>query len=137
MKFFILTVIAVFLLCCNNSKREIEQKKDTKVLLRNDTINVVKLSDTMVIYESTCRGCAYEESTRFSISDSLGIVKLEDVITTDNSSPDVAGGNVSKDLILVPLKAGLTTIKVYKFPEQTATAKDSARFTPYKIEIQN
>ena len=91
----------------------------------------------MVIYESTCRGCAYEGSTNFGISDSLGIVKLDNVITTDNSSPDMAGGSISKDLILVPLKTGTTAFKLYKFWEQVATAKDSARFTTYTVEVKN
>ena len=106
-------------------------------MLLTDTLNVVKLSDTLVIYESTCRGCAYEGSTHFDISDSLGLVKLLNVVTIDNSSPDMAGGSISKDLILIPLKTGAATIKLYKFWEEQTTAKDSARFTSYKIEVRN
>ena len=126
---------------CTNSKKEKEVVKatieDNRISLRSDTINLVKMTDTMVIYESTCRGCAYEGSTNFGISDSLGIVKLDNVITTDNSSPDMAGGSISKDLILVPLKTGTTAFKLYKFWEQVATAKDSARFTTYTVEVKN
>ena len=124
-------------LSCNNSKKEIKAKKDTKVMLRTDTTNVVKLSDTLVIYESTCRGCAYEQSTHFEINDSLQIIKLLDVITTDNNSPDVDGGSISKDLILVPVKTGSTSFKLYKFWEKDTKPEDSARFTTYKIEVQN
>ena len=49
----------------------------------------------------------------------------------------MAGGSISKDLILVPLKTGTTAFKLYKFWEQVATAKDSARFTTYTVEVKN
>lgn len=126
---------------CTNSKKEKEAVKETiednRISLRSDTVNLVKMTDTMVIYESTCRGCAYEGSTNFDISDSLGVVKLDNVITTDNSSPDMAGGSISKTLVLIPVKAGLTRIKMYKFWTQEKNAKDSARFTSYTIEVRN
>ena len=73
------------------------------------------MADTLVIYESTCRGCAYESSTAFAIKDSFDIVKLLTVETQDNNSQDMAGGNVSKNLILVPVKTGKTVLKMYKF----------------------
>jgi hypothetical protein len=133
----VLTIAAIFILSCTNNKKEPAGKKDTKMSLRTDTINVVKLTDTLVIYESTCRGCAYEQSTHFDISDSLGIIKLEDIITTDSNPSGMDGGSISKDLILVPLKTGTTIFKLYKFWEQVATAKDSARFTSYTIEVRN
>src|SRR5450432_1386644 len=136
-KLFLFPVDVVFLLCCTNAKKEITGTKNNKVMLRTDTINVVKLTDTLVIYESTCRGCAYQQSTHFDISDSLGAIKLVDIITTDNSSPDMAGGSISKDLILVPLKTGSVTMKLYKFWKEQTTAEDSAGFTTYKIEVRN
>ncbi len=133
-----LPVIAVVLFCCTNSKKETVIIKDKKVSLRADTLNLVKLTDTLIIYESTCRGCAYESSTAFAIKDSLEVVKLLTVETIDNNPVGMAGGNVSKHLILVPVKAGSTTIKMYKFWEGVpANMTDSLPFTTYSIEVQN
>ena len=138
--FFLVIITAV---SCNNKTIErdktIEEDKtiaDNRISLQTDTLNVVKLTDTLVIYESTCRGCAYEGSTNFGISDSMNIIKLADIVTTDNSSPDMTGGSISKDLILVPEKTGTTIIKLYKFWTQEKTAADSARFDSYKIEVK-
>lgn len=136
-KLLLFLPVIILFLSCNNSRKETTDKKDTKVMLRADTINVVKLFDTLVINESTCRGCAYEESTHFEIEDSLQIIKLLDVVTTDNNPPDVDGGSINKDLILVPLKTGSTSVKLYKFWERDVKPEDSARFTTYKIEVQN
>ena len=130
--FFTALIIILFISCTNNTKDVI----DNKIALRTDTINIVKLTDTLVIYENTCHGCAYERSTNFAISDSMNIIKLTGVITTDNNSPDMNGGSVSKDLILVPVKPGITIIKLYKFLSQEKTAEDSARFASYKIEVK-
>ena len=138
MKTFLIPVIVLLsLVACNNKGKEPEKRKDTRVALRSDTTNVVKLTDTLLINESTCRGCAYEVSTRFSISDSMGIVQLLRVETTDNNSPDIAGGNVQKDLVLVLLKTGTTTIKQYKFYGSEPQAKDSANFNRYTIDVRN
>ena len=138
-KIFSIVFASIAFISCNNSTKDVvEDKKgadDKKISLRTDTINIVKLTDTLVIYESTCRGCAYEGSTNFGISDSMNIIKLADIITTDNSPADMEGGSISKDLILVPEKTGSTIIKLYKFWTQEKTAKDSARFTSYKIEV--
>ncbi len=136
-KLFLFPAALVFLLCCTNAKKETVSVKETKVMLRTDTINIVKLTDTLIIYESTCRGCAYEKSTHFGINDSLDIIKLLNVITTDNNPADMDGGNISKDLILVPVKTGSTTIKLYKFWETDTPPEDSARFSTYKIDVRN
>ncbi|MBP6234105.1 MAG: hypothetical protein KA428_12655 [Chitinophagaceae bacterium] len=136
-KLLLSAVIIGFLWSCNNAKKEVDSIKDTKVMLRADTVNVVKLTDTLVIYESTCRGCAYEQSTHFEIKDSLDVIKLLNIITTDNNPPDMAGGSVSKDLILIPVKTGSTIVKLFKFWERDVKTEDSARFTPYKIEVRN
>ena len=122
---------------CNNGKEEKATVKDNRLFLRTDSINVVKLSDTMLIYESICRGCKYEGSVSFAISDSLELVKLQDVITNDNNPDGMSGGNVGKELVLVPVKAGTTTIKLYKFLSPETKKEDSARFQTYRIEIKN
>ena len=142
-KIFSIVFAGITFISCTNSTKDVvensvDNKKDVpdnKISLRTDTINIVKLADTLVIYENTCRGCAYEGSTNFGISDSMNIIKLADIITTDNSPADMDGGSISKDLILVPEKTGSTIIKLYKFWTEEKTAKDSARFTSYKIEV--
>ena len=138
MKNLILVIVsALFILSCTNNKKEKEIENDNRIALHTDTLNVVKLADTLVIYESTCRGCAFEGSTSFEISDSLGIIKLYDIITEDNNPSDMDGGRISKTLVLVPTKIGTTTFKLYKFWKQERTAEDSARFSSYSIEVKN
>ena len=131
------TVLIIFSFCCNDGKKEKNIKEDKRTALKTDSINIVKLNDTLVIYESTCRGCEYEGSTRFDISDSLGIIKLLDVKTHDDSPADMDGGSISKELVLIPLKIGTTTIKQYKFWSEKTTSEDSARFKTYTIEVRN
>jgi hypothetical protein len=130
--FFIALISMAFMSCTNNTKDVV----DNKIALRTDTINTVKLTDTLVIYQSTCGGCEYEKSTNFAISDSMNMIKLLHVVTTNNNPPDMDGGNISKDLILVPVKAGTTIFKLYKFWTREKTAADSAGFTSYKIEVK-
>ena len=137
--FFLLVATISIISCSNNPKNIVDDKKDipdNKISLKTDTINVVKLTDTLVIYESTCRGCAYEASTNFAITDSMNLVKLADIITTDNSPADMQGGSISKDLILVPIKTGVTKIKLYKFWRMDKTSNDSTRFATYNIEVR-
>lgn len=134
MKIVLLFALPVFAFSCNNKEAELNTEK--RIMLKTGTINTIKLSDTVVIYESTCRGCAYENSTTFTVSDSMNVIKLGDVITADNNSSEMAGGGISKELILVPLKKGNTIFKVYKFWSQQTMAKDSANFTTYKIIVQ-
>ena len=134
-KIIFITFVSMAFISCNNNPKDVVD--DNKISLKTDTVNIVKLTDTLIIYESTCRGCAYERSTNFAISDSMNIIKLEDVVTTDNSPADMDGGSISKDLILVPVKTGTTNIKVYKFWEQEKTAKDSARSVIYNIVVKN
>jgi hypothetical protein len=129
--------MAVSLLWCTNAKTEATDKKDTRIVLRSDTLNTVKLSDTLVINESTCRGCVYQESTHFAVVDSMGIIKLSDVITEDRNSPEVNGGSVYKGILLVPLKTGTTTFKLYKFWKHETEAEDSTNFISYRIVVKN
>lgn len=132
----IIIVSMIVLSCSNNSTDDKKQAADKRIALRFDTVNTVRLSDTLVIFESTCRGCAYEGSTSFGIVDSMEIIKLADVITIDNNSPEMAGGNVSKQVILVPLKTGVTNFRFYKFWDRPETAADSGMFRYYKIEVK-
>lgn len=134
MKYLLLLVCSgMILMSCADKK---EQPADNRITLMMDTINLLKLGDTAVIHESTCRGCEFEASTNFSIYDSVGIIKIVDVITTDNNPDNVEGGNIRKDIVLVPVKTGNTAIRLYKFWTEERTAKDSATFATYKIEIK-
>ena len=136
-KLSLLLVTAIMLLSCAEKRNE-EEKKDTQVYLQKDIVNVVKLSDTLVIAESTCRGCAYESSTAFAIKDSLQIVKFDGVETHDTNPEGMSGGNISKLLVLVPIKTGNTNIKMYKFWKGVPSEiNDSFPFTHYKIEVRN
>lgn len=137
MKFLvILTCLVVLAGACSEHQKP-AAPKDNKVSLQRDTMNVVKLSDTLVIWESTCRGCAYEGSTHFDVTDSLGLIELSSIRTFDDNPSDMSGGNVSKQLILVPRKTGTTRIRLYKFWKEQPTAEDSARFTTYSLDIRN
>lgn len=129
----IATAIIIVMSCSNHDKKVIE--KDNRISLHTDTLNSVKLTDTLVIYESTCRGCAYETSISFDISDTAGIIKLYSIVTTDNNGPGVDGGNISKDIILVPQKTGSTVIKLFTFLKPDS--KDSTDVKSYSIEVKN
>ena len=131
----ILFVITGLFTSCSNDKKETIAEK--RIVLRSDTINLVKLSDTLLIQESTCRGCAYENSTDFEIADSLGIIGLNSIVTTDNSPANVEGGSISKLLVLVPLKTGRTTFKLYKFWDQERDRQDSANAISYTVDVKN
>ncbi len=137
-KTILLILVSTILYSCKE-KEKTAVKKDNRIYLQTDTLNVVKMTDTMAIAESTCRGCAMESSTAFTIKDTLGIVKLESVETQDNSPAGMTGGNVSKTLVIVPVKAGITTMKMYKFWEGIpAQISDSLAPTEtYQIEVQN
>lgn len=136
-KVLLYLIIAPFIYSCSNSENVVENVYKNMVVLRSDTINVVKLTDSLIIYQNACRGCAFEESTHFDINDSTGIIELAKVVTTDNSPDNMNGGSVNKDLILVPVKEGITKMKLYKFINENPTAKDSALFTTYTIEVRN
>jgi hypothetical protein len=129
---FALLFISIIIFSCTHHSKEVADKR---IVLRTDTVNVVKLTDSLVIYESTCRGCEYEASTNFGISDSMNMIKLVDVITIDKNPPDMDGGSIRKDLVLVPAKTGTTVFKLYKFWAEEKTAADSARFSTYKIVV--
>jgi len=133
-------LICCSLFACSNKKKEPVKEETTEnnyLMLRSDTVNVVKTTDTLLVSESTCRGCAYETSTEFGVTDSMDIVKIEHVYTADNSPADMNGGSISKDIILTIAKPGLTKIRLYKFWKHPETAADSTLFTIYTIDARN
>lgn len=135
--FFWLLTLLVGFTACTNSKKESSKKKDNRIVLRTGSLNTVNLSDTMLIDESICRGCKLEGSVRFAIADSSAIVKLITVNTNDNNPDGMAGGNIGKELVLVPVKAGSTRMKLYKFLSPETARQDSARYQTYTIEVKN
>lgn len=131
-----LIAVLMVLISCTGTGTKKEERKNNWISLRSDSVSVVRLTDTLVIHESICRGCEYEGSVKFSIRDSLEMIKLLDVITNDGDSPDVAGGSVSKEIVLVPLRPGSTAIKLYKILAPKTAREDSARFSVYSIEVK-
>lgn len=135
--FWCMLVLLIAVYSCNDGRYSKTKGKDNPQVLHTDRINIVRLSDKLLIDESICRGCEYENSVRFSIRDSLEIVKLEEVITIDDSPPDMDGGYVSKEVMITPLKPGITTIRLYKILSSKTAKEDSARFKTYTIEVKN
>lgn len=132
----LLSVASLLLLCCNNNPAG-KTRADNYIVLRTDTLNVVKLTDTLIIPESTCRGCEYEKSTHFETDDSTGTIRLKEVITEDNNPADMDGGSISKTIVLFSTKTGKQSFKLYKFWDNKPTAKDSALFKRYHVEVIN
>ncbi len=135
--FWCMLVLLIAVYSCNDGRYGKTKGKDNRQVLHTDSINIVRLSDKLLIDESICRGCEYENSVRFSIRDSLEIVKLEKVITIDNSPPDMDGGYVSKEVMITPLNPGITTIRLYKILSSKTAKEDSARFKTYTIQVKN
>jgi hypothetical protein len=134
-KIILLFTVSTLLIYCNNSPSD-KTGSVKRIVLRSDTLNVVQLTDTLVILESACRGCEYEGSTYFGLTDSMDIIQLQEVITKDNNPPEMIGGNISKTIILLSAKPGKTNFKLHKFLTSNATAEDSALFTRYNIEVK-
>ncbi len=134
---FGLLILLIGFTACTNDKKEPAKTKDNRIVLRTDSVNIITLSDTILIYESICRGCKYEGSVRFETADSAAVIKLLAVNTNDNNNSDVQGGNVGKELVLVPVKAGSTKMKLYKFLSPETAKEDSARYQTYTIEVKN
>lgn len=123
---------------CKNSENDNNDfPKNKWKILRSDTMNLVTMADTMIIFEGACRGCEYEGTISFSVVDSMEIVELSRVETYDDNPSDMAGGSVNKNLILVPKKTGNTIIKVCKFLTQPISKEDSSDCTNYSIEVRN
>ncbi len=139
MKFFIIpaaVVMLLFLVCCNSVSNK-PKKEDHRVVLVRDTMNTVKMTDTLVIGESVCRGCAYEGSIQFDIADSLHLVKLLAIETNDDHPSDMNGGYIGKTIVLAPVKPGTTTIRLYKIYSSKTAAADSLHPASYSITVEN
>jgi len=136
-KYLYSILVLCLLLACKQKSKDKPVAVYQRVGLKLDTLNVVKRTDTMVIYSSVCRGCAYEQTAGFGLEDSLQVVELYNIETADNNPPDMDGGSLQKSILLVPRKTGTTRIKLFSFLEQPPTAADSARFTEYSIQVQN
>ncbi len=131
----IFSLAFIVLLVACKSKKNTEAFKNNRIELQSDTVNVVKLTDTLQISQSACRGCADEYIPRFDISDSLNIVELLRTETVDNNPPDVDGGSLSKFIVMKPRTTGATAIKLFRFMGQINTAKDSSDYILYQVTV--
>lgn len=131
-------VLLFFVFSCHENSNANKKKYNHFTELQKDSVNVVKLGDSLVIFEGTCRGCEYEESTTFEIEDPEGLMVLERVETVDYSHSNVDGGSISKTLILTSQKTGNTQLKVFKFydpDDEELKSKDALHFVSYKIKV--
>jgi hypothetical protein len=135
-KFFIL-VFVLIAFSCNDTEQKKPAKASDLIIMTPQGKNVAQMNDSLVIYETVCRGCEYEKSTHFEISDSMDLVKIIKIETLDQNSHNTKGGFIDKHIYMVPLKPGQTKIKLYKFNTETPTAQDSLSFTYYDILIKN
>ncbi|RTL58319.1 MAG: hypothetical protein EKK37_08245 [Sphingobacteriales bacterium] len=134
----LITMIYLLLLSTCVSRNEKYTGDDSRVVLYRDSSITVKLTDTLIIYESVCRGCQYENSTTFEIEDSTSTIKLVDIITRDNNPGNKDGGSISKKLLLVPQKTGAANFKLYKFNTgNPGDHRDSSFYVRYKVVVKN
>lgn len=137
MKWALLAAILLFSFysCDYFSRKKYVGENLNRIVLRSDTLNSVRLSDTLMIFESVCRGCAYEQSTNFVLFDSLNLVELHHIETHDDNPDNMAGGSINKNLIIFPRQTGITRIKVYMFLQNPTSKGDSTNYIFYNIKI--
>lgn len=134
MKFFLfILLVSASIGTCKPKDSRFEKRYQNMKELLQDTVNVVKLSDSLIIFEGTCRGCRYEHD--FFIKDTAAIIDLVSIETRDYNPSDMDGGSMDKNIILKPLKTGKTTFKLYKFFGPERTAEDSTSATIYSVEV--
>ncbi len=109
-------------------------KKDY-VLLRVDTINVVKLNSSLIFAQSTCRGCANQYIPNYSIKDSLGLIQLMRINNTDENSNNEVGGSADRSLEFKAIKTGKTILNVYKSYLSRDTINDKNETFKIAIEV--
>ncbi|MFY8089665.1 MAG: hypothetical protein ACOVMI_00300 [Chitinophagaceae bacterium] len=109
-------------------------KKDY-VLLRVDTINVVKLNSSLMFAQSTCRGCANQYIPNYSIKDSLGLIQLMRINNTDENSNNEVGGSADRSLEFKAIKTGKTILYVYKSYLSKDTINDKNETFKIAIEV--
>ena len=134
-KIILFASICAAIFCYDYFTNKAAEKNSHYVVLSADKINKVKIGDTLLIAESTCRGCEYEHSTRFDIIDSMAIVKLIRIETTDTNPDNMDGGSIDKDLVLIPVKTGATIIKQYRFYGDDIIKDDSSKYKSYNIQV--
>jgi hypothetical protein len=133
---FIIVVFVLIALSCNNSDQKKPAKISDLIIMTPLGKNLAQMNDSLVIYETVCRGCDYEKSTHFEIADSMDLVKVVKIETLNYNASGTEGGSIDKHIYMVPVKPGHTKIKLYKFNTETPAAEDSLAFTYYDIEIK-
>lgn len=115
MKYFVILAIAV-LYSCNT--KIIDNRKQ----LTSEGENVVHLGDKLVVFTSSCKGCEFETTYRFT--DSLGIIKQVESKSYDDC-PDCDGGSYRVEVEFIPLKTGRTVLKMWAISEKVITSEGS------------
>ncbi len=134
-RLFLFPLLAIMLIACES---DIEKRYKNMVSLRQDTLNVVHLNDSLVVYSGICRGCEYQFTVEFSAHDTAGIISFVELQTIDDNPPDMAGGSLYKNLIFAPQQEGNTLLNVYRFlnpRDSILTMEDSAMVQTYSIKI--
>jgi hypothetical protein len=135
MKRSIQLILILFLVfSCETQDSQLKKTTGKRIILNPYYDNVAKLNDTLIISESTFRNCEYEELTDLKIEDSLNLIKLGEIVSTEHKSPNRKRTTIGKDLLLVPVEKGITTIKLYRFYKQEVFARDTGFYT---ITIQD
>ncbi|MCC6721674.1 MAG: hypothetical protein IT243_05685 [Bacteroidia bacterium] len=109
--------VSIALLCSCNTKTI-----DKRIPLKSNIENNVKLGDTLVIFASDCKGCAF--STTYSFKDSLGIIKKTNYKSYD-PCPECDGGSYSVEIEFVALSTGKTTLKMYMETSESYEVSDT------------
>lgn len=136
MKPFLMLTGILLVAGCNTGKTKTPALSSDLIIMSPLSVNTGGMDDTLVIYESVCRGCEYEESTQFVLADSMNLVRVVKTETQDHNDPDTDGGSIDKHIFLVPVKPGKTKLKLFKFNTDSRTADDSLAFTYYELEIK-
>jgi hypothetical protein len=134
---FIIIFACYTLLSCKNQET-IKHDKVNGITLQSDSLNIVKLTDSLVIYETLCGGCN-DDTMRasFDIQDSEGLLKAQEERTVSDRRPGKEDNPVLKTFILVPLNTGSTKLSVSKYWHQPGATEDSESHKEYLIEIRN
>src|SRR5574337_1182165 len=95
---YLMTVLILMTFGCNNTSQKTTTKSSDLIIMSPQGKNLAQMNDSLVIYETVCRGCEYEKSTHFEISDSMNLVKIVKIETLDHNSPGTEGGFMDKHI---------------------------------------
>ena len=134
-KTWLFTICAISLAVSCKNQSATEKKTGKRVVLRRFFVNTAGMYDTLVISQTTCRGCGYEQLTDMKVEDNLGLIKAETIESYDWRRSNGNGIEVRRDLLLLPVKTGdSTTLMFYRYYDDSHIARDTMA---YLVTIQN